>query len=160
MNSPTPSADRPQTPPPQAGRLASAGLIPFVLGTMLVWLLYPSADAPELQAQAHAFVAQALAVYAAVVLAYLGGVHWGLTMDVHGEPPQARWWSIVPPLAGGLGAIMPPYAGLVVLGVMLILTYLADRRFYPDVGLGYWLTLRFRLSMIAAFCCFLAAAGT
>jgi hypothetical protein len=140
-------------PPPQASRLAYAGLIPFVLGAALVWLVYPYPDA-------HAFVALSLAAYGAAVLAYLGGVHWGLTMDVHGEPPRARLWSVVPPLAGTLAVVMPPYAGLVVLGAMLIVSYLVDRRLYPEAGLGHWLTLRFRLSLIAALCCFLAAAST
>ena len=55
---------------------------------------------------------------------------------------------------------MPASAGLVVHGVMLGVCYMADRRFYPQQGLAHWLTLRFRLSAIASFCCFLAAAGT
>ena len=53
-------------PPPQASRLAYAGLIPFVLGAALVWLVYPYPDA-------HAFVALTLAAYGAAVLAFLGG---------------------------------------------------------------------------------------
>jgi len=47
----------------------------------------------------------------------------------------------------------------VVEGAMLIVCYLVDRRFYPELGAGSWLTLRFRLSSVAALFCFLAAAG-
>ena len=55
---------------------------------------------------------------------------------------------------------MPPRAGLVLHGVMLVVCYLVDRRVYPVQGAAHWLTLRFRLSSVAAFCCFLAAAGS
>lgn len=139
-------------PPVQASRLAWAGVIPFVLGAVLMWLLYPM---PE----PHAYVALSLSAYGAAVLSFLGGVHWGLAMDEHGEPPRARWWSIVPPLTGTLSVMMPPEAGLVVLGVMLVVTYSMDRRFYPQAHLGHWLTLRFRLTAVAALSCFLAAAA-
>jgi hypothetical protein len=54
---------------------------------------------------------------------------------------------------------MPAHAGLVVLGVMLVMCYLVDRRRYVQAGVAHWLTLRFRLSMVAAFCCFLSAAN-
>ena len=55
---------------------------------------------------------------------------------------------------------MPPRAGLVLHGVMLVVCYLVDRRVYPVQGAAHWLTLRFRLSAVAGFCCFLAAAGS
>ena len=56
--------------------------------------------------------------------------------------------------------MMPPSAGLVIHGLMLIACYLVDRRVYPRHGLAPWLTLRFRLSAVAAMSCFLGAAGT
>jgi hypothetical protein len=56
--------------------------------------------------------------------------------------------------------LMPPDAGLAIHGVMLLVCYLVDRRLYPLHGLGTWLTLRFRLSAIAALACFLGAAGS
>jgi hypothetical protein len=55
--------------------------------------------------------------------------------------------------------VMPPHAGLVLQGVLLAASYAVDRRAYPALGLAHWLTLRFRLSVVAAACCFLAAAG-
>ena len=139
-------------PPAQAARLSYLGLLPFVLGAALLWLI----DHPD----AHAFVALAVAAYGATVLAFLGGVHWGLTMDEHGEPPLARWWSIVPPLVGTLAVVMPAFAGLPLVGMMLVVCYLVDRRLYPQARLAHWLTLRFRLTVISSLCCFLAAAAT
>ncbi len=43
---------------------------------------------------------------------------------------------------------------------MLIACYLMDRRLYPLLGVADWLTLRFRLTLVASLSCFLAAAGS
>ena len=59
-----------------------------------------------------------------------------------------------------VAVMMPASAGLVVHGVMLLVCYAVDRRIYPTQGLAHWLTLRFRLSAVAALSCFLGAAGT
>jgi hypothetical protein len=40
---------------------------------------------------------------------------------------------------------------------VLILSYLADRTLYARAGLQRWLTLRFRLSSVAALSCFIGA---
>lgn len=55
---------------------------------------------------------------------------------------------------------MPAYAGLALHGLVLVICYLVDRRFYPALGASAWLTLRFRLSAVAALSCFLGAAGS
>jgi hypothetical protein len=138
-------------PTPQATRLGMAGLVPFVAGAALVWLVYPEAHAP---------VTLAFAGYAAAVVAFLGGVHWGLAMRGGVGQPAHYGWACVPPLVAALGVLMPAYAGLVLLGAMLLVCYAVDRRLYVAHGLGGWLTLRFRLSAVASLCCFIGAAGT
>ena len=120
------------TPQSTANRLAYAGLVPFVLGALLVWLV---------RAEAHPYVALALSAYAAVILSFL-------------------WWGVVPSLVAWPAAVMPPDAGLVVQGVMLLACYGVDRRLYPQLGAAGWLTLRFRLSAVAALSCFIGAAGS
>jgi len=147
-----PAAAPPLVEPPRlAWQLGAAGLIPFVLGAALIWLVYP---------EAQALVTLALAGYAACVVAFLGGVHWGLAMRAgHGQPAHLGW-AVVPPLVAALGVLMPAYAGLVLLGAMIFACYMVDRRLYTEQGLGTWLTLRFRLSAIAALCCFIGASGS
>lgn len=49
--------------------LGHAGLIPFVLLALLLWVL-----TGELQA----FVSIALAGYGALIVSFLGGIHWGI----------------------------------------------------------------------------------
>jgi hypothetical protein len=134
-----------------ANRLAYAGLIPFVLGALLVWLV---------RAEAHPYVALALSAYAAVILSFLGGIHWGLVMRQPEQSSPVLCWGVVPSLVAWPAAVMPPDAGLVVQGVMLLFCYGVDRRLYPQLGAAGWLTLRFRLSAVAALSCFIGAAGS
>jgi hypothetical protein len=133
-----------------AQRLGYAGLLPCVAGALLVWVVRP---------EVHPYVTLALAAYAAVVVSFLGGIHWGLALR-HAEPPVALLaWGVVPSLVAWLAVMMPPDSGLVILGGMLIACYAVDRRLYPAQGVGQWLTLRFRLSAVAALSCFIGAAG-
>jgi hypothetical protein len=140
-------------PPRLARQLGAAGLIPFVAGAALIWLVSPY---PE----AHAGITLAVAGYAACIVSFLGGIHWGLAM--RGGRAEARHfvWAIVPPLVAALGVLMPAYAGLVLLGAMLLVCYAVDRRLYVELDLGHWLTMRFRLSAVASMSCFIGAAGT
>jgi hypothetical protein len=43
---------------------------------------------------------------------------------------------------------------------MLVICYLVDRKVYPAHGLSHWLTLRFRLTVVASLCCFIGALRT
>lgn len=134
-----------------ARRLGYAGLLPFIGMALLVWLV---------RADVHAYVALALSVYAALILSFLGGIHWGLAMRQASPPGSALLWGVVPSLVAWPAAVMPPDAGLVLHGLMFIACYLVDRRLYPPQGVAGWLTLRFRLSAVAALACFLGAAGS
>ncbi len=155
--SPTAAQPLSTRPDSTAQRLAYAGLVPFVAGALLVWAVRD--DVLD-------YVALALSAYAAVVLSFLGGIHWGFAMRQPQPQPQTRpataalVWGVVPSLVAWPAAVMPPSGGLVILGLMLVACYLVDRRLYPAQGAAAWLTLRFRLSAVAALSCFLGAAGT
>ena len=141
-----------QPPPTDTARLlGNLGLLPFVVGAALVWVV---------NAEAHPYATLALAAYAAVIVSFLGGIHWGLAFRLSAPPASLFVWGVVPSLVAWVAVMMPASAGLVVHGVMLVVCYLVDRRVYPTQGLAQWLTLRFRLSTVAALSCFLGAAGT
>ena len=131
--------------------LGHLGLLPFVLGALLVWVV---------NAEAHPYAALALSAYAGVIVSFLGGIHWGLAFRMTAPPATLFIWGVVPSLVAWLAVIMPASAGLVVHGVMLLVCYAVDRRVYPVQGAAQWLVLRFRLSTVASFSCFLGAAGT
>ena len=131
--------------------LGHAGLIPLVALALLVWLVKP-----DLQA----WVALALAAYAALIASFLGGIHWGIGWSQMARMPDGKVhfvWGVVPSLLAWPGLVMPPYAGLAWLGLVLIVCYLVDRKLYAQAGLTSWLKLRFRLSAIAALSCFIGA---
>lgn len=141
-----------RTPPnPVAARLAYAGLLPFVLGALLVWLVRPDA---------HPYVVDTLAKYAALVVSFLAGAQWGLAMRQTVPSPAPFVWGALFTFVAWVAVVMPAYAGLVLQGVALIGCYLVDRKNYASSGAGAWLTLRFRLTAVASLCCFLAAAGS
>jgi hypothetical protein len=123
--------------------------VPFVAGAVLVWLAQPAA---------HPYSTLGLAAYAATIVSFLGGIHWGLAMR-DGAPLTSLVWGVVPSLVAWPALLMPPSSGLVILGAMLLLCYAVDRRLYVQRGAAGWLTLRFWLSSIAAISCFVGAAG-
>jgi hypothetical protein len=148
---PSPLSVPPPAPTAFAYRLGYAGLMPFVLGALLVWFV---------RVDAHPHVVLALSAYAAVIVSFLGGIHWGIAFREAAPPPALFAWGVVPSLVAWVAVLMPPSAGLVIHGAMLWGCYAVDRRVYPRHGMAQWLTLRFRLSAVAGLMCFLGAAGS
>lgn len=132
-------------------RLGYAGLAPFLLLTALMWLV----DAELLP-----FVSVALGGYAATIVSFLGGVHWGIGfMKDEAEPRFHLIWGVVPSLIAWIALMMPAYAALPLLGLVLLACYLVDRKTYPPAGLAQWLPMRLRLTVVATLSCVLGAAA-
>jgi len=146
----------PITPDSQAGlltrRLGYAGLIPFVLLALLMWIV---------TAEAHPFVAIALTSYAATIVAFLGGIHWGIGLR-HNAPSRKLHmsWGVVSCLSAWIAVMMPAYSGLPLLGMLLTGCYLVDRKTWPEAGLREWMTMRFHLTVVATLSCLLGAGAT
>jgi hypothetical protein len=149
-------------------RLGYAGLIPFVALTALMWLV-----APEFQP----FVAIALLGYGAVICSFLGGIHWGIAFEeIQNERcahPEENYqthlvkgtgfhlvWGVVPSLVAWVAVVMPAYAGLPVLALLLVVCYTVDRKTWITPALRPWLTLRFRATLVSVLCCLLGAVAT
>ena len=140
-------------------QLGYAGLLPFVGLAGLMWLG---------RADLLPFVATGLVGYAAVIVSFLGGIHWGLGfMRAEGGHAPAdsvsrRFhfvWGIVPSLVAWLALMLPAVVALPSMGLALLVCYAVDRRTYPGLGLSHWLRLRLHLSLIAALSCMLGAAA-
>jgi hypothetical protein len=69
-------------------------------------------------------------------------------------------WGVVPSLVAWVGVMMPAYAGLPLLAVLLVACYLVDRKTWAEAGLRDWMTLRFRLTVVSTLSCLLGAAST
>lgn len=141
-------APRSGTPDALIHALGYAGLLPFAGLAALVWLV---------PAEPAAWVAMALTTYAALIASFLGGIHWGVAFARADARPAHLVWGVLPSLLAWPGVLMPAYAGLPLLGAVLLACYLVDRKLYPPANLSRWLTLRWRLSAVAALSCFVAA---
>lgn len=136
--------------------LGHASLAPLVFLALLVWLVTPDLLP---------FVSMAMATYAALIVSFLGGVHWGAawvheaagTSHEQDHQTPALWWGVSAPVLAWPGVLMPAHAGLVWLGMLMVVCYFVDRKLYPLADLQHWMTLRFRFSAVAAMSCFLAA---
>ncbi|MES2424435.1 MAG: DUF3429 domain-containing protein [Pseudomonadota bacterium] len=133
-------------------RLGYAGLIPFVLLAALLWLVKPAL---------HPYVALALQAYGAAIASFLGGIHWGIGLKLRSKDPSFHLvWGVVPSLVAWIAMVMPAYAGLPLLGLLLVACYLVDLRTWPEAGLSQWLPFRLRLTAVATLACVFGAAGT
>lgn len=109
-------------PPQLALLLGYAGLVPFVSGALGIWGI-PVGWRP--------FVLEALLDYAAVILAFMGAIHWGLAMRSGEADEQAKLQlglSVIPPLLGwaALAGGLPMSLSLPIFLFAFIGLYLAD----------------------------------
>jgi hypothetical protein len=127
--------------------LGFAGLLPFVAGALAV-SLGPSAW--------HDAALRALIAYAAVIVSFLGGIHWGVAPAAQND--GARLWGVVPSLlAWPMLLVSAPRGSLLGLALSLVLCWGVDRARFPSMGLATLLPLRTRLTAVATVCCVVAA---
>jgi len=133
--------------------LGRAGLLPFLAGAALAW--WARADgSPGLAAHA----AQALLAYGAVIVSFLGGLHWGLAMRQAAPQASLLGWGVVPSLLAWPALLLPPAQGLLLLAASLWLCFAVDRRVLKAQGASAWLGLRLQLTLVASLCCGLGSA--
>ena len=111
-----------EKPPQLAVLLGYAGLVPFVGGALGIWVI-PMGWRP--------FVLAALLDFAAVILAFMGAIHWGLAMRAEETDEKAKLQlglSVIPPLLGwaALAGGLPMGLSLPIFLFAFIGLYLAD----------------------------------
>ncbi len=118
-----------------------AGVVPFVLCLLGVALL-PKYDEREL--------AQRIAIsYGAVVLAFIGAVHWGLALGGHMAWRPARIaGSVIPALLGAAGTLVGGQRGLALLVVGFGVFWLYEHRSVGAELPSAYLSLRRNLSLV------------
>ncbi len=136
--------------PRWAHPLGYLALLPFVAGAGLVWLLRGAESGRA---------AFALGAYAATVVSFIGGIHWGLAFREPAPPAHLFVWGVVPAIVAWAALLAPVPAGLVAYAILLTLCYAVDRRVYPLHGAAQWLPLRLQLTVGAAASCLAGAAG-
>ncbi len=104
-----------RTLPTVAMLLGIAGLIPFIACGLGALSLGPDDNR---------YALLALTSYGAVILSFLGGVHWGFGLDAAGAPPAAvqrgRFLLGVVPALIGWAALLVEFVGLAYGGLLVL----------------------------------------
>jgi len=127
--------------------LGYGGLIPFLALT----------PASLLDHHHGALWSDALYAYGAIILSFIGALHWGLAMSQPelSERQRSAWfaWSVVPALIAWPAILFSPPLAAPLLVFGFIAHYLQDRRLARQARLPDWyLPLRLRLSSVAVVC--------
>ena len=124
--------------------LGYGGLLPFVSLALAIWF-----------DQNHSSLwRDALISYGAVILSFVGALHWGFAMTQSELTTNQRnhsfIWSVVPALLAWVALLMTPKYAAMVLVVGFMVHFWQDRRLVSLVNLPNWyLPLRLRLTLVA-----------
>lgn len=132
--------------PPPALVLGLAGVVPFAACAIGLWVLEPQ------QATRALF---AMIGYGAVILSFLGGVHWGRVMLVN-----SGWtdylYAVTPSLAAWIALLIQhdhADVGLLLLLISFLAAFMVDRRLVTVGQFPAWFgRLRLLLSSLVALC--------
>lgn len=136
-----------QSPPELVGLLGYGGLIPF-LALAAGHLALPEWNVPW---------AAWLMAYGAVILSFVGALHWAFAMTVKELSLKARSqrfaWSVVPALIGFAAIVLSAPLGLTLLVAGFALAYWQDALLANKVPIAPWYPrLRARLTLVASLC--------
>lgn len=126
-------------------RLGYAGLIPFVAGTLGLVLAGNGAWS--------GFMASALVGYAAVILTFLGAVHWGRVLNAPDAPhaSELALWSVTPSILAWAALLLPINVALPLMALLFVAVYAIDRQLLAKTSIGeMYLPLRLRLTTVVA----------
>ena len=142
--------------PPGVRYLAYAGLIPFI-GLAFMDQLAPT--------PINYLSAESIASYGAIIVAFMGALHWGANLQTLGKPHSGdRWidrnawiWGITPALIAWVALHIYIPVSLIILAATLVIQRNIDKDTYTyyftnDEARSAFLTMRTRLSYIAAAC--------
>jgi hypothetical protein len=112
---------RPEDPlPPGASALGYGGLVPFAAAVIGIVLL---------DGEMRALAARALLAYGAVILSFLGAVHWGLVLARPAADTARRLLGgVLPALAGWVALLLPTRFGLALLVIAFGAFWLYEHR--------------------------------
>jgi len=157
MNAHSPANETSTRTPAIAAWLGGLGLIPFVSMT-LFWIM----DGPYLPFDP----GLALLVYGAIILSFLGGIHWGIALkpgpsvhDDHAVFSRSLVIGVVPSIVGWVALSCPMRIAIALLCVGFLAQLWVDLRTVSSGRLPEWFArLRIALTTIVVLC--LLAAGS
>ena len=112
--------------------LGYLGLIPFFAFTILAWTQ-----------KYHDISVQLLAVYAVVILTFIGAVHWGIALSINDKPQnRIRYaYSVIPSIIAWLLVSIYNHLTLPLLMVSFFMCFIFERGFFLLIyrsGMDYY----------------------
>jgi len=124
--------------------LGYAGLVPFMAFSIGSWISLPYfSDAVQI-----------LIAYAAIILAFMGAIHWGQAMSRTSQQHGKYFYaSVIPALTAWIALLLPETLALVVLVCGFIALYAYDRtvsisQAFPD----WYIPMRKNLTLVVVLC--------
>ncbi|MCM5571387.1 DUF3429 domain-containing protein [Burkholderiaceae bacterium FT117] len=129
-----------------AWRLGLGGLAPFVALALASWLTGADLGSRLVAAQLG---------YGAVILSFIGALHWGAVLAAPAVAPRAATialgWSVVPALVGWVALLVGPGWGLQLLTGAFVVALAVDWMLYRQYEFaGWFLGLRALLTAIVS----------
>jgi uncharacterized membrane protein len=124
--------------------LGYGGLLPFVFLAAATWF----------DSNHSSLWRDALIAYGAVILSFVGALHWGFAMSQSDMTTHQRTrsfvWSVVPSLLAWIALLMTPNYAVMLLVVGFLIHFWQDKRLVQLVNLPAWyLPLRLKLTLVA-----------
>ncbi|TVR97208.1 MAG: DUF3429 domain-containing protein [Rhodospirillales bacterium] len=140
--------------PSAAAWLTAAGALPFLAGAALAWLAGPLPG--EL-------AVRAMIAYGAVILSFIGGIHWGFVTSAPG-PLKGRWGLLsaatLPALLAWGALLLAPERGIAAVAAGLTAVLLLDRwAWVRGLAPRWWMRLRIPVTAVVVGALVAAAAS-
>mgnify|MGYP000604441813 FL=1 len=127
-----------------AKSLGYAGLIPFIIFSIGSWFQLPMiSDSTYI-----------LTAYAAIILSFMGAIHWGIAMSST-EDQNGKYFiaSVIPGLSAWLALLMPQRYAIILLMVGFIALIIYDWSVEKSQRLpGWYIPMRNRLTFVVVMC--------
>lgn len=134
--------------PPIVNWLGYGGLLPFVALAVALWVGNSDSNSNS------SLWREALVSYGAVILSFVGALHWGFAMTQVDMTTHQRThcfvWSVVPALMAWVALLMTPKYAISLLVTGFLIHFWQDRHLVKVVDLPAWyLPLRLKLTFVA-----------
>lgn len=132
--------------------LGYSGLLPFVVLTVFMCYDYNHRGMWQ----------HFLLSYGAVILTFVGALHWSFAMTLQGLPARVQHnlflWSVMPSLIAWFALSIPRFYGFILLAIFFVLALWRDESLVKKVIPAPWyLPLRRNLTLVAVACLFVGA---
>lgn len=137
--------------------LGYLGLIPFAVSGLLVWV-------PEYQL----YAVQSITIYAAVIVTFIGGVHWGLAMQASKTSNDRDdqlirnqlIFSVAPSLIAWLAVVVAQSYSLIIIALCFVTFWYIEKTIFSKALENWYTKLRNHLTLVATLFIVIGWLGT